>query len=47
MCPTELLAFRYCNNVSYDSERAEDFKKIGADVVGISVDNEYAHLAWT
>lgn len=38
VCPTELIAF---------SEAAEDFRKIGAEVIGISVDSEYAHLAWS
>lgn len=37
VCPTELIAF---------SDRIEDFKKLGAEVVGISVDSEYSHLAW-
>jgi len=38
VCPTELLAF---------SDRSGDFKELGAEVVGISVDNEFSHLAWT
>ncbi|KAI9482717.1 MAG: thioredoxin-like protein [Benjaminiella poitrasii] len=38
VCPTELLAF---------SDRVEEFKKLGAEVVGISVDNVHSHLAWT
>ncbi|KAJ8658508.1 hypothetical protein O0I10_005861 [Lichtheimia ornata] len=38
VCPTELLAF---------SDRIEDFRKLGAEVVGISVDNVHSHLAWT
>ncbi|ORY89217.1 thioredoxin-like protein [Syncephalastrum racemosum] len=38
VCPTELLAF---------SDRIEDFRKLGAEVVGISVDNTFSHLAWT
>ncbi|KAI8149635.1 thioredoxin-like protein [Fennellomyces sp. T-0311] len=38
VCPTELLAF---------SDRIEDFKNLGAEVVGISVDNVHSHLAWT
>ncbi|KAI9592725.1 thioredoxin-like protein [Syncephalis fuscata] len=37
VCPTELIAF---------SDRIEEFNKLGADVVGISVDSEYSHLAW-
>ncbi|KAI8983090.1 thioredoxin-like protein [Pilobolus umbonatus] len=38
VCPTELLAF---------SDRIDEFKKLGAEVVGISVDNIHSHLAWT
>ncbi|KAG1146758.1 hypothetical protein G6F37_007514 [Rhizopus arrhizus] len=38
VCPTELLAF---------SDRIEDFRKLNAEVVGISVDNVHSHLAWT
>ncbi|KAI8347655.1 thioredoxin-like protein [Blakeslea trispora] len=38
VCPTELLAF---------SDRIDEFKKLGADVIGISVDNVFSHLAWT
>ncbi|MFQ6104610.1 MAG: peroxiredoxin [Candidatus Glassbacteria bacterium] len=37
VCPTELIAF---------SDRIEDFKKLGAEVIGISVDSQYTHLAW-
>ena len=38
VCPTELWAF---------SDRLEDFKRLGATVVGISGDSQYTHLAWT
>ncbi|KAI9318578.1 thioredoxin-like protein [Dichotomocladium elegans] len=38
VCPTELLAF---------SDRIDEFRKLGAEVVGISVDNVHSHLAWT
>ncbi|KAI9251974.1 thioredoxin-like protein [Sporodiniella umbellata] len=38
VCPTELLAF---------SDRIEEFRQLGAEVVGISVDNVHSHLAWT
>jgi len=38
VCPTEILAF---------SDRHEEFRKLGAEVVGVSVDSKYAHLAWT
>jgi peroxiredoxin (alkyl hydroperoxide reductase subunit C) len=37
VCPTELIAF---------SDRAKEFKDLGAEVIGISVDSEYSHLAW-
>lgn len=38
VCPTEILAF---------SDRIEEFRKLGAEVVGVSVDSKYTHLAWT
>ncbi len=38
VCPTEILAF---------SDRIDEFKKLGAEVVGVSVDSKYTHLAWT
>ena len=37
VCPTELTAF---------SDSLDKFKELGADVVGVSVDSEHAHLAW-
>lgn len=37
VCPTELVAF---------SDAAVDFKKAGAELLGISVDSVYSHLAW-
>lgn len=37
VCPTEITAF----SESYDS-----FKALGADVVGVSIDSKYSHLAW-
>ncbi len=37
VCPTEILAF---------SDRYEDFKKLGAEVIGASVDSKFTHLAW-
>ena len=37
VCPTEIIAF---------SEKAEEFRKIGAEVVGVSIDSEFTHLAW-
>ncbi|KAJ1986580.1 cTPxI [Dimargaris cristalligena] len=38
VCPTELVAF---------SDRAADFERLNTQVVGVSVDSEFAHLAWT
>ena len=38
VCPTEILEF---------SKRAEEFKALGAEVIGGSVDSVYSHLAWT
>lgn len=38
VCPTELVAL---------NERIEKFKALNVEVVGISVDSQYAHLAWT
>jgi peroxiredoxin (alkyl hydroperoxide reductase subunit C) len=38
VCPTEILAF---------SDRYEDFKKLGAEVLGVSIDSKFTHLAWT
>lgn len=37
VCPTEILAF---------NDRADEFHKIGAQVVGASVDSKFSHLAW-
>jgi len=38
VCPTEILAF---------SDRLAEFKTLGAEVLGASVDSKYSHLAWT
>lgn len=38
VCPTEINAF---------NDRLNDFKAAGCEVLGASVDSEYAHLAWT
>ena len=37
VCPTEITAF---------SDRFDEFKQIGAEVLGVSVDSEFSHLAW-
>jgi alkyl hydroperoxide reductase subunit AhpC len=38
VCPTEIIAF---------SDMAKEFEKRGAQVLGVSVDSKYSHLAWT
>jgi len=37
VCPTEIAAF---------SDRFEEFKNMGTEVIAVSVDSEYSHLAW-
>lgn len=37
VCPTEIIAF---------SEKTGDFKAINAEIVGVSVDSKFSHLAW-
>lgn len=37
ICPTELTAF---------SDRIEEFRSIGADVVAASVDSKFSHYSW-
>ena len=37
VCPTEILAF---------SDRAGEFQKLNAEVVGASIDSVFSHLAW-
>ncbi len=37
VCPTEILAF---------DDKLEEFKKRNAEIVGVSVDSQYTHLAW-
>jgi peroxiredoxin (alkyl hydroperoxide reductase subunit C) len=37
VCPTEIIAF---------SDRYEEFSKLKTEVLGISVDSEFSHLAW-
>ena len=37
MCPTEIIAF---------SDRAEEFRKINTEVIGVSTDSHFTHLAW-
>lgn len=37
VCPTEIIAF---------SERAEEFRKIGCEIIAASTDSHFSHLAW-
>jgi peroxiredoxin (alkyl hydroperoxide reductase subunit C) len=37
VCPTEIIAF---------SDKIKDFHGIGAEVLGVSVDSHFSHLAW-
>lgn len=38
VCPTEIIAF---------SDKANEFHDINCEVVGVSVDSHFTHLAWT
>jgi peroxiredoxin (alkyl hydroperoxide reductase subunit C) len=37
VCPTEIIAF---------SDRYAEFSKVNTEVLGVSVDSEFSHLAW-
>jgi len=37
VCPTEIIAF---------SDRCKEFTDIGVEVIGVSVDSHFSHLAW-
>ncbi len=37
VCPTEII--------EYDT-KLDEFKKLGAEVLGVSIDSEFSHLAW-
>lgn len=37
VCPSEIIAF---------ANRVQDFKDRGAEIIGVSVDSKYTHLAW-
>ena len=37
VCPTEIIAF---------SDRVKEFTELNVEVIGISVDSEFSHLAW-
>ena len=38
VCPTEIIQF---------SDRAKEFREIGAEVVGISIDSQFSHMEYT
>lgn len=37
VCPSELIAFDH---------RLQDFKKLNVEVIGVSIDSHFSHLAW-
>lgn len=37
VCPTEIIAF---------SDRNEEFKALGVQIIGASIDSHFSHLAW-
>jgi alkyl hydroperoxide reductase subunit AhpC len=37
VCPTELIAF---------SEKIHEFKALNTEVIGVSIDSHFSHLAW-
>ena len=37
VCPTEITAF---------SDRYKEFESLNTEVIGVSVDSEFSHLAW-
>ena len=37
VCPTEIIAF---------SDRVKEFSDLNVEVIGVSVDSEFSHLAW-
>src|SRR5882724_5429590 len=37
VCPTEITGF---------ADRVADFQSRGAEVIGVSIDSQYSHLAW-
>lgn len=38
VCPTEIISF---------SDKANEFHDVNCEVVGVSVDSHFTHLAWT
>jgi peroxiredoxin (alkyl hydroperoxide reductase subunit C) len=37
VCPTEIIAF---------SDRVKEFNDLNVEVIGVSIDSEFSHLAW-
>jgi len=37
VCPTEIVAF---------SDKTDEFRKVGAEIIGCSVDSKFSHYAW-
>jgi alkyl hydroperoxide reductase subunit AhpC len=37
VCPTEIIAF---------SDRAKEFQALGVEILGVSIDSHFSHLAW-
>ncbi|MFN4196373.1 MAG: peroxiredoxin, partial [Thermosynechococcus sp.] len=37
VCPTEIVAF---------SDRYDEFAKLNTEILGVSVDSQFSHLAW-
>lgn len=37
VCPTEIIAF---------SDQASEFEKLGVQILGVSIDSHFTHLAW-
>lgn len=38
VCPTEIISF---------SDRIKEFKELNTEVIGVSVDSHFSHLAWS
>ena len=38
VCPTEIIQF---------SDRAKEFREIGAEVIGVSIDSQFSHMEYT
>jgi len=38
VCPTEIIEF---------SDRVKEFRDLGCEVIGVSIDSQFTHLAWT